>query len=90
MDSHTLSKIFELFYAEKNDIGTGLGLSNALMTIKEHSGCIDAASELGKVTEFIIYLPLSTKSGIATKEQEVRNFSFEGKNIVVVDDGKIL
>ena len=86
MDTHTLSKIFEPFYTEKDDVGTGLGLSNSLTTVTEHSGCIEVESDLGKGTKFDIYIPLSTKSGAVKKERKVKTFSFEGVNIVVVDD----
>ncbi|MCP3900566.1 MAG: response regulator [Desulfobacteraceae bacterium] len=51
-------KIFNLFYSEKGNKGTGLGLFIALRSIKQHGGTIKVNSELNKYTEFIVTLPL--------------------------------
>jgi len=51
-------KIFNLFFSEKGNKGTGLGLFIALRSIKQHSGTITVNSQLNKYTEFIITLPL--------------------------------
>ena len=53
-----LPHIFEPFFTTKDPgKGTGLGLSIAYGVINKHNGIIDAESELGKGTTFIITLP---------------------------------
>jgi signal transduction histidine kinase/FixJ family two-component response regulator len=52
------SKIFDLFYSDKGDKGTGLGLFVALRSIKQHKGKIEVESETGEYTEFIVTLPV--------------------------------
>ncbi len=51
-----LVKIFNPFFSTK-DKGTGLGLSISHNIIKAHQGTIDAESEEGKPTLFIVKLP---------------------------------
>ena len=51
-----LVKIFNPFFSTK-DKGTGLGLSISHNIIKAHQGTIDAESEKGGLTTFIVKLP---------------------------------
>jgi signal transduction histidine kinase len=52
----TLAKIFDAYYTTKRG-GTGLGLAMARRIIREHSGDLTAASEVGKGSIFTITLP---------------------------------
>jgi len=58
LDMAQKDKVFNLFYSEKGDKGTGLGLFIASRSIKQHGGTITVNSQLKKYTEFIITLPL--------------------------------
>ncbi len=57
MNEEELSKIFEPFYTTKQESrGTGLGLSIAKMIMEHHKGRIEAQSQVGAGTTFMVYL----------------------------------
>jgi PAS domain S-box-containing protein len=56
MSTDNLAKIFNPFFTTK-DKGTGLGLAISHNIIKAHQGTIDAISEEGKGTSFIVKIP---------------------------------
>jgi len=57
-----LSRIFDPFFTTKAvGVGTGLGLSLSYGIINKHGGRIDVESEVGKGTQFTIWLPIQQK-----------------------------
>ena len=60
IESSKKDKLFELFYSDKGNKGTGMGLFIASGSIRQHGGTISVNSEKNKYTEFSISLPLES------------------------------
>ena len=88
MSKETLHNVFEPFFTTKpKEKGTGLGLSTVYGIVRQHNGHITLSSDLGKGTEFRIYLPVK---GSAPELEEVRPPRAEndhgGETILLVED----
>ena len=83
-----IDKIYEPFFTTKEyGKGTGLGLSTAVGIIKGHGGFINVYSEIGKGTQFRIYLPaVGLGSPQQAGESNVELPVGHGETILVVDD----
>jgi signal transduction histidine kinase len=56
IDPAIVGKIFDPFYTQKEH-GTGLGLSITQKIVDQHGGRLDVKSELGKGSQFTVFLP---------------------------------
>ncbi len=81
-------KIFEPFFTTKEiGKGTGLGLSTVLAIVKDHKGFIRTTSQVGKGSEFNIYLPAMPQEQAADQKKSAKIIpSGKGERILVVDD----
>jgi PAS domain S-box-containing protein len=82
-------KIFEPFFTTKEiNQGTGLGLSTTLAIVNSHNGFINFYSEMGKGTQFAVYLPASSDADASDEAgiEETRLPHGNGELILVVDD----
>ncbi len=82
-----IKRIFDPYFSTKPD-GSGLGLASSFSIIKRHGGHISVQSELGKWTEFRIYLPAS-KGKVVSKKNDSRIKLGVG-NILIMDDEEII
>ncbi|HEX7832049.1 MAG TPA: ATP-binding protein [Thermoanaerobaculia bacterium] len=80
------SKIFEPFFSTKDvGNGTGLGLSTVNAIVREHHGFITIKSEVGKGTEFRVFIPAATDLAPGGPAEEFLPAG-AGEHILVVDD----
>jgi CheY-like chemotaxis protein len=82
------ARIFEPFFTTKTpENGTGLGLSTVATVVRNHKGLIKLQSEVGKGTEFRIYMPaadIALKNG--AKQKETTLPTGQGEMILLADD----
>ncbi len=86
-------KIFEPFFTTKGvGKGTGLGLAIVYGVVQKHEGFLNLVSEIGKGSEFQIYLPVSE----VTEELKLRtsaevSISFEGtETVLLAEDAELV
>ena len=87
IDNETIGRIFDPFFTTKKPgEGTGLGLSVVHGIVKSYGGTITVQSEVGKGTDFNVYLPLLTE--VEDKQEAKVEAPIPGgkERILFVDD----
>jgi two-component system, cell cycle sensor histidine kinase and response regulator CckA len=82
-----INRIFDPFFTTKpHGQGTGLGLATVQGIIKSHGGFINLYSEVGRGTEFKIYLPEAANAETAAAAARPDLPYGRGEWVLVVDD----
>lgn len=92
MDAETLAHIFEPFFTTKESgKGTGLGLATVYGIVKQSRGYIDVTSELGRGSQFIVYLPRVGQpvAETGTPQVDIRTCAPKDSILVVEDEENI-
>ncbi len=89
-----LARIFDPYFTTKS-AGSGLGLATSYSIIKKHDGLIQAESELGRGTTFLIYLPADGSSALATSatddpQAQADTAARTGGRVLFMDDERVL
>lgn len=86
-----LPRIFEPFFTTKEvGLGTGLGLSTVMGIIKRHEGFVNVYSEVGRGTQFKVYLPVVSGSHLQQAEDFELPIGHQEVILVVDDEALIL
>lgn len=91
MPTEILDRIFEPFFTTKEiGKGTGLGLSTVRGIIKGFGGFVNVSSQVGKGTEFKVFLP-AVEAAVTPLSEDLELLKGNGELVLVVDDeAKIL
>ena len=81
-----LERIFDPFFTTKEvGKGTGLGLSTALGIVKNHGGFVKVYSEVGKGSQFKVYLP-AIEDAVTQPVAELALLTGNNELILIVED----
>jgi PAS domain S-box-containing protein len=88
MSPEVLNNLFEPFFTTKNiGEGTGLGLATVYGIINQNHGFINAVSELGKGSEFRVYLPLEDSNPLSASIVPIGDdYHCNGETALLVED----
>src|SRR5438105_8384908 len=86
------TRIFEPFFTTKApDKGTGLGLSTVANLVKRHNGFVELQTEVGKGTEFKIFLPAIPSTESSTPEPKEMPLPVgHGEIILLAEDEQVV
>jgi len=90
IDPDTLEHIFEPFFTTKErGEGTGLGLATTYGIVKRAGGGIYVESEVGEMTAFTVYLPVTTDEIEVPVQHTVVHAKDEATILVVEDEAPV-
>jgi DNA-binding response OmpR family regulator len=91
IDSQIIDRIFDPYFTTKEPgKGTGMGLAMVHGIVKNHGGCINVTSEVGKGTQFEILFPI-VDVDVQDVSVPVKTVSPRGKErILFVDDEEMI
>lgn len=92
MDAHTLEQIFDPFFSTKGQgKGTGLGLAVARGILRSHGGVLEAFSEPGRGSTFVLHLPVTSEGAApAAAAAEAAPRGGGGERILLIEDEPLL
>jgi len=85
MSPVTLGHIFEPFFTTK-EMGTGLGLATVYGIAKQHRGWVEVRSELGKGSEFLVFLPETRRAPVDAPQAAPPETKRGNECILAVED----
>jgi PAS domain S-box-containing protein len=88
MDADTLQLIFDPFFTTKFT-GRGLGLAAVIGIVRAHGGGLNVTSQVGRGTEFRVYLPFSTKERAPASDGSVGLLT-KRATVLVIDDEPVV
>jgi PAS domain S-box-containing protein len=81
-----IERIFEPFFTTKElGKGTGIGLSTVMEIVKNHGGFVKVSSQVGKGSQFQVYLPAAEETEPPLTEN-LQLLQGRGELILIVDD----
>jgi PAS domain S-box-containing protein len=87
LSREALDHVFEPFFAVREmGQGTGLGLATAMNIVKGHGGFIQVSSEVGKGTQFKVFLPAAPDAVAPAPVTAAASPMGREEGVLVVDD----
>ena len=86
MAEETLAHLFDPFAAGQTNPGNGLHLAAVYAVVRQHKGWIEVHSELGRGTEFVIYLPVGAMGTMEDQSVAEAEWITGGETVLLADD----
>lgn len=91
IDEALLAHIFDPFFTTKEQgQGTGLGLAGVYGCARNHRGCVEVHSEVGKGSVFTLYLPAFETTEAPRPPQVLERATDGRERVLIVDDEAIV